>query len=318
MNIYKRIYSKIKKFDKIVIARHVGADPDALCSQIALRDSILNTFPNKKVYAVGSPATKFRFLGNLDKADENIYENSLLIVLDVPDKKRVDGVDPERFGYKIKIDHHPLVDAYCDIEHIDDTASSTCQLILELLFKTRLTINLEIAKTLYLGIVSDTNRFLYFYTSQRTFELVAEMMKKTGLIIDGIYDNLYTRSLKELKFQAFITNNMTVTDNGLAYIRINDETLREYEVDAATPGNMINNFNYIDEIIVWVFMSEDKNNNYIRTSIRSRGPIINEVAAHHNGGGHIYASGCRFKDFNESEGLISELDELCKNYKNGE
>lgn len=318
MNIYKRIYHKIKKYDKIVIARHVGPDPDALCSQMALRDSILNTFPNKKVYAVGSPATKFKFLGNLDKMEENIYEDSLLIVLDVPDKKRVDGVDPEKFEYKIKIDHHPVVDEYCNIEQIDDSASSTCQLILELLFKTRLKLNIEIAKTLYLGIVSDTNRFLYYYTTSRTFELVSKMMKKTGLTVDGIYDELYMRPLKEFKFQGFISNNMTVTENGLAYIRINDETLKEFDVDAATPGNMINNFNYVDEVLVWVFMSEDKNNNYIRTSIRSRGPIINEVASHHNGGGHIYASGCRFKDFGETESLITELDELCKKYKEGE
>lgn len=318
MNVYKRIYSKIKKYDKIVIARHVGPDPDALCAQIALRDSILNTFPNKKVYAVGSPATRFRFLGNLDKMEENIYENSLLIVLDVPDKKRVDGIDPEKFEYKIKIDHHPVVDSYCDIEQIDDSASSTCQLILELLFKTRLKLNIEIAKTLYLGIVSDTNRFLYFYTTSRTFELVSKMMKETGLTVDGIYDELYMRPLKEFKFQGYITNNMTVTENGLAYIRISDEVLKEFDVDPATPGNMINNFNYVDEVIVWVFMSEDKNNNYIRTSIRSRGPIINEIASHYNGGGHIYASGCRFKDFGETEGLITELDELCKNYKEGE
>ena len=69
MNIYRRIYWKIRAAKTIVIARHVGPDPDALCSQIALRDSILNTFPNKKVYAVGSPASKFRYLGSLDKFD---------------------------------------------------------------------------------------------------------------------------------------------------------------------------------------------------------------------------------------------------------
>ena len=77
---------------------------------------------------------------------------------------------------------------------------------------------------------------------------------------------------------------------------------------------MINNFNYIEEIIVWVMMSEDKANGYIRTSLRSRGPIINEVASHFNGGGHIYASGCRLHDFSEADPLISELDELCLNY----
>ena len=79
-NLYKEIYRTIKKYDTIVIARHVGADPDALASEIALRDIIINTFPNKKVYAVGYPASKFKFLGILDKFSEELYNNSLLIL----------------------------------------------------------------------------------------------------------------------------------------------------------------------------------------------------------------------------------------------
>lgn len=46
--MYKLIYKEIKKFKTIVIARHVGVDPDAMASQIALRDSIRETFPDKK------------------------------------------------------------------------------------------------------------------------------------------------------------------------------------------------------------------------------------------------------------------------------
>ena len=38
MNLYKKIFQIIKKYDEIVIARHISADPDALASQIALRD----------------------------------------------------------------------------------------------------------------------------------------------------------------------------------------------------------------------------------------------------------------------------------------
>ena len=107
---------------------------------------------------------------------------------------------------------------------------------------------------------------------------------------------------------------LTSKDYKLDYIKLTDDIFKEYDVDAATAGNMINNFNYIEEIIVWVMMSEDKANGYIRTSLRSRGPIINEVASHFNGGGHIYASGCRLHDFSEADPLISELDELCLNY----
>lgn len=86
--MWNQIYRKIKKYDNIVIARHVGADPDALASQISLKESILLTFPKKNVLAVGNGSAKFSYLGKLDHYDE--IDNFLLIILDTPDKKRVD------------------------------------------------------------------------------------------------------------------------------------------------------------------------------------------------------------------------------------
>lgn len=312
--IFKQVYRKIKKYDTIVIARHVGADPDALASQIGLRDAIKKTFPKKKVYAVGYPASKFKYLGTLDKFQDSMYDKSLLIVTDTPDKKRIDGVDPERFEDSIKIDHHPFVERTCKLELIDDTASSACQLIIELIFKTGLKMDKDIAGKLYLGLVADTNRFLFSYTTDKTFSLVSKLINKTGLNFCSLYDNLYIRPIREVKFQCYITENMRITDNGLGYIVLDEKTLNDFEVDAATAGNMVNNFNYIEEIVAWVIFSYDKSNNTIRGSIRSRGPIINEAATHYNGGGHAFASGVRLKDENEVDGLVKELDEVCKKY----
>lgn len=314
-NIYKKIYKTISKYDTIVIARHIGADPDALASQIALRDIILNTFPKKKVFAVGYPASKFRFLGLLDKFNEELYQKSLLIVLDTPDLKRVDNVEPSKFEQVIKIDHHPIVDEYANIEWIDDKASSTCQMIIELVFNTRLKMTKESAEKLYMGVVSDTNRFMFSYTSSKTFELISKLIKKTNIDFTTLYEDLYLRSIKEVKFEGYIANNLKITENGLAYIVIDDSVLKEYDVDSATAGKMINNFNYIEEILVWAFFSVDKTNDVIRGSIRSRGPIINETASKFGGGGHVYASGVRIKEMQEIENLISALDDDCKSYK---
>lgn len=311
----KNIYKKIKKYDTIVIARHVGPDPDALASQVALRNIILNTFPKKKVYAVGSPASKFRYLGILDKFSEEMYNKSLLITVDVPDKARVDGVDPSKFKESIKIDHHPFVEKFCKYEWIDDRASSAAQMIIELTFATKLKITKEAAEKLFIGVVADTNRFLFYYTTPKTLDLVSKLIRETDIDFTNLYESLYLRSFKEVKFQGYIANNMTITDNGLAYIYIMEDTLKRYDVDSATAGNMVNNFNYIDEIVAWAVFSEDKNNNNIRGSIRSRGPIINKAAAMFNGGGHIYASGVRLKDMSEIDGLIAELDKTCLEYK---
>ena len=312
--IFKQIYRKIKKYDTIVIARHVGADPDALASQIALRDSIKKTFPKKNVFAVGYPASKFKYLGMLDKFQESMYEKSLLIVTDTPDKKRIDSVDPDRFEYSIKIDHHPFVEKTCKLELIDDTASSASQLIIELIFKTNLKLDESIAGKLYIGLVADTNRFLFSYTTDKTFSLVSKLVNKTSLNFGPLYNNLYLRPLKEARFQGYITENMIITENGLGYIMLDEKILNDFDVDAATAGNMVNNFNYVDEIIAWVVFSYDKSNDTIRGSIRSRGPIVNEVASHFNGGGHIFASGVRVKSEDEVKALVDELDNVCKKY----
>lgn len=311
---FKKIYKQIKKYDTIIIARHIGPDPDALGSSIGLKETILYNFPNKKVYVIGTSASRFRYIGNLDKLEDVDYSNSLLIVTDTPDIKRIDGVNPSNFGYVIKIDHHPFIEKYGDIELIDDKASSASQLIIELIKNTNLKINESIASKLYIGLIADTNRFLYSYTSVKTFELVAWLIKKTNLDFTSLYGNLYNRPLREIKFSGYLATNLIVTENGLGYLKITDDILKEYNVDCSTAGNLIENFNNIQEVKVIAFCSEDKGNDYIKCSIRSKGPIINEITSHYNGGGHIYACGARPKTFDEVDKMLEELDLLCKNY----
>ena len=314
-NIYKKIYNAIKKYDNIVIARHIGPDPDALGSSVGLKEIIKNTFPNKNVYVVGNPTSRFKYLGELDKLPENT-KNMLLIVTDTPDKGRVDGAFPSEFSYSIKIDHHPFIEKFCDIEWIDDTASSASQLVIELTYNTKLMMCKSAAEKLFIGLVADTDRFLFSYTTPKTFALVSRLIEETKLDFTPLYKNLYMRPLKEIRFQGYLQDNLCVTEHGFAYVKIDEELLSNYGVDAATAGNMVNDFNYIENIEAWAVFSYDKNNNNIRGSIRSRGPIINEVASHYNGGGHKFASGVRLKDFDEVDNLIQDLDKVCEEYKN--
>lgn len=313
---FRQIYRKIKKYNTIVIARHIGPDPDALSSQIGLRDAIKNKFPKKNVYAVGATASTFKYLGLLDKFTEEMYENSLLIVVDTPDAKRVDGVIPKRFECSVKIDHHPFVEEFCDIEHIDDTASSAAQLVIEFINKTPLKMTKEVAEKLFIGVIADTNRFLFKYTTPKTFMLISDLIRQTKIDFTDLYEKLYLRPIKEVRFQGYISDNMVVTENGFGYIKLSDQDIKKYNVDAATAGNMVSNFNYIDEVYAWAVFTEDLGLGQIRGSIRSRGPIINEVAAQFGGGGHVFASGVRLKDFEEVDALVGCLDEVCKNYQN--
>ena len=316
MNIYKQIFKVIKKYDTIIIARHIGADPDALGSQFALKEIILKTFPNKKVYAVGNPASRFKFFGNNEKIDNIDTTKGLLIVLDTPDIKRIDGVSLNNFEYVIKMDHHPIIDKYANIELIDEDSCSTSQLILEFIFNNKIEINKEIGEKLYLGIVGDTDRFLHDYTSSKTFSLVTRLLEETNIDFTSLYKVLYQRPISEIRFEGYIYQNLILTENGVAYIKITDRKLKEFGVDSAAAGNMINDLKFVNEIIVWVFLTEDIKSNLIRANIRSVGPYINDVATKFGGGGHKYASGVKLKTWDDSDKLINELDELVKNYKN--
>lgn len=318
-DIYKKIYKIIKKYDNIVLVRHIGPDPDAIASQIALRDSIRLTFPNKKVYAIGAGVAKYKYLGFLDKSEDYVdLENVLLIVLDVPNFFRLDGVNGLSYNAILKIDHHPREDIIGEVDWTDDSKSSTCEMIASFLLNSKMIMDNKIAEDLYLGMTFDSDRFLLRNTSISTFETATELLKRYPIDFVSLYDNLYYRDFNDLKFYAYIITNLIITKNGLGYINITPKILKEYHVDASTPSNMVNDLYFINELYCWCFITYDERNEVFKVNIRSRGPIINEIAGGYNGGGHKFASGCRFKEEEKIAKLVKELDEACEKYNNEE
>ena len=311
--MYRKLLKTIKKYDTIVIARHIGVDPDALCSQLALRDAIKLNFPEKKVIAIGTGSQKFAHIGKLDKLET--VSNALLIVTDTPDIRRVDSVDFSQFSYIVKIDHHPFVEDFGGLEIINDQASSACEIIMELLIDMKFRLNSAIAELLFMGLVSDSNRFLFDSSTSHLFSLVSYYLDNYPFELSSCYSKLYLRPLNEVRLEGYISLNMIVTDHGLGYVSITDDIIQKYGVDSASAGNMINNFNFIKEVLVWVTMTEDLKNNQIRISIRSRGPEINNIAEKHHGGGHKFASGVRVKTMDEAMRVIDDLEQLLIAYQ---
>lgn len=310
--VIKKIYKKIKKYNTIVIARHIGPDPDAVCSQIALRDTIKATFPSKNVYAIGMSVSRFKSFGTLDKINEEELDNPLLIVLDVPNISRIDGITFSRYKEVIKIDHHPYEDKMGDTELVDTTSCSVAQLIGELVLNTRLKLTKEVAENIFLGIVSDSDRFLLQYTTAKTFKIVNQIIEKTNLDFTNLYVRLYERPLNEIRFQGYLAQNLITTENGFAYIKITTDDIKNFGVDSSTASNMINNFNYIKEIKVWTFITYDQKSTMYKVNIRSRNVVINDIAAKYHGGGHKFASGVRTTNEADIDNLIKDLDERCR------
>lgn len=312
--MYKKIFKIIKKYDNIVLARHISPDPDAIASQIALRDSIKLTFPEKNVYAIGAGVHKFKYLGSLDKPDLSNLENALLVVLDVPNFCRVDGIDDLQYQAILKIDHHPAEDIVGDVDWTDSTKSSTCEMIANLLLNSPLEMDTKVAEDLFVGMVFDSDRFLLPNTSVATLKTVYELVNTSNINFVNLYDNLYERSISEEKFRAYLINNIEITENKFGFIFVPREDLKKFNVEATSVSNQVNDFYFIKELICWMFVVYDERNDIYKANIRSRGPVINEVASKYNGGGHKFASGCRTNDYKVIEALAKDLDATCKEY----
>lgn len=313
----QKILKLIKKYKKIIIARHIGGDPDALGSTFALKEIILENFPEKEVYVAGASISKFKFFGSHDKITEEMYDNSLLIAVDIPDIKRLDGVDFYKFKDVVKIDHHPEIDKFSDFEIIDIDASSACELVAKWCYKCKLKMPKHAAENLFMGIVADTNRFLFGANKPETYRIVLNLVEKSHIKPNELYEILYKRSMSEVRLEGFVSLNMKITKNGLGYVKITDKDLKDYGVDSASIGSIMNDYNFIHGLICWVVFTEDLKNNVIRTSARSRGVKINKLFEQYNGGGHVYACGAKLNSFSEADEIIDKLDELCKEYKEG-
>jgi bifunctional oligoribonuclease and PAP phosphatase NrnA len=313
--IQKKIIDKIEQFDKIIIHHHVSPDPDCIGSQLGLKYLIEESYPNKTVLATGSLTERNEFIGAMDPVSDADYDNALVIIVDVGDKRRIDD---DRFlnGKElIKIDHHPLTEEFADLEWVDTSFAACAEMIIDLYIenKDRLTMTEKAARALYSGLLTDTGRFYYNSVTERTLRYAAEIYKY-NFDKQALYADLYHKSVDELKYTGYIMANFEYTENGLGYMKIDQATQDKFEIDADFASGMVNTLANIKEVIMWMFFTEDKKLGKIRTSFRSRGPIVNKLAAKYGGGGHVWASGTLAENWDMVENIIKDADQLCADF----
>ena len=313
MTIQQQIIKKIEEFDTIIIHRHVIPDGDAYGSSFGLAELIRTSFPEKKVYVVGEELDYLKYVGTTDKIEDSVYEGSLVIITDTSNAARISDERWKLGAFKIKIDHHPFSDEYADIEWIDTSYTSTCEMITSLLIENNLEINDNGARCLFNGIVSDTGRFLFRGVSEQTFRYAAQLLKYDFDMID-LYSNMYTQSKSMVRFKGYALLNFEETDKGVGYLKLTDEKLRELNIDENSASSQVNTLANIEGIKIWAFFVEDKENNDIRVNLRSSGAAVNEVAKKYGGGGHVQAAGARVNSWDMIDQMIQDLDELAKKH----
>lgn len=306
MDIQYQILRQIEKYQTIIIHRHRRPDPDAVGSQLGLKNGLQAAFPEKNIYAVGKEITGLAWVGSMDIIPDSTYENALVIVIDTANVARIDD-DRFKNGDKlIKIDHHPNDEPYGDLMWVEPGRSSCSEMVTFFLDDNiPLLLTDEAARNLYIGIVGDTGRFMYASTPE-TFIAVSKLYH-FSIDYERVNREMSSISLVQARFSGKVYDEMKVEDH-VGWI-----TLTKAEIEAGHLGNegtnfVVGMFGSIKEVLVWANFIENDDGSY-RVRLRSKGPNVNEIAKLHNGGGHDMASGAKAKDQTEIDQIIKELKE---------
>jgi len=313
--IENQILEKIKSYKKIIIHMHKRPDGDCYGAGFGLKHIIKETYPEKEVYVVGEDADYVSFIGTPDKITDDVFEGALSIVVDTASEDRVSDQRFKLSEFVIKIDHHIPVKDYGDLIYVDTTRPASAQIILEfyLRFKDELKLNMEAAIALYTGIVTDTGRFRFRSVNSDTFKSVAYLLDY-GIDFVSVLNKLSVKSENLLKLQGYVLLNFKKTENGVAYIKMTDELVNEFDVSLEEATSLVNELSTLEDCPVWMLFAEYEEG-FVRARMRSKGPAIDKLANQFDGGGHALACGANLGTWDRTEALLDAADALVKDYK---
>ncbi|WLV23781.1 bifunctional oligoribonuclease/PAP phosphatase NrnA [Aciduricibacillus chroicocephali] len=311
----REIAEEIKKYETIILHRHIRPDPDAYGSQAGLGEILRASFPDKKIYLTGEEDPDLEFLIRMDTVTDDMYEGALVIVCDTANTERISDQRYNKGAKLIKIDHHPNNDPYGDLLWVDTNASSCSEMIYEFYLENKdngFKMTDSAARLIYGGIVGDTGRFLFPSATDKTFRVAAELVQY-NFDRTALYNGLYDVKDAIAKLKGYVLSNYELLPSGACAIKLTREIIEKYDVTVAETSALVGILGDIRGIKAWVYFIEEEKE--IRVRLRSKGPVINKLANKYNGGGHPLASGAAVYSWNEADALISDLDALCAEYK---
>jgi phosphoesterase RecJ-like protein len=318
----------IEKYDKFIITAHETPDGDALGSEyamlLALRKlgktaRILNADPAPQKFAFVATSGEFEVLVRKEQIPEDIGEYGLFI-LDVNDINNIGQVAtlvlPRVKEYFI-VDHHDSETVQLSKNHIEQNASSTCEILYLLFREMKLELDLPIARALYMGILYDTGSFIYPKTTAVTFEIAHDLVS-LGVQPNDTYVSVYeSNSISSLVLMSKVLATLQLHyDNKVAVQTMTQDLLREAGAIYEESDLLINIPLRSADVRVSVFFKENLEG-VKRCSLRSKGNIdVAAIAQSFGGGGHKTAAG--FKCVRPFDVMQVEILEMLHEYFNNQ
>ncbi|HUU29551.1 MAG TPA: bifunctional oligoribonuclease/PAP phosphatase NrnA [archaeon] len=305
--MWEAIKRAIEENSNFLLCTHRDPDADGIGSELTLRHAlqamgkkavILNPDSLPSILKFMDPEGVILAFGSLSMKESMrlLDEAEVILFLDSGVWQRLYPMDravAARVGKVFCIDHHPAENALTGGSVVRESASSTGELIYELLKELGHSLDERIAFWLYCAIVKDTGSFRFENTNAKVFKIAGELLEY-GVSPHEVYDSLFERSsINSVICLGRVLGTLSFAyGNRLAYIYLTRKMLEETGADFAESDTYINAIRSIDPVEACLFFRET-NDGQIKVSLRSKSSEIdvNKLAGKFGGGGHKRASG---------------------------
>jgi len=329
---FNKLADILRENQTFLITTHVNPDADAIGSEIALYQILKMVGKESKIINHSETPYNLKFLDisnviqKYNPAVHNQYFDSsdVLVALDFNRADRIVSMQAaftESQKTKICIDHHEEPEDFVDFSFIDSNYAATGHILYDLITTTDIVkLSKDIAAPIYAAIMTDTGSFRFDRTTAKLHRIVADLLD-TGISPTEIYNNLYDESkLAKIKLLGkSLTSLKLICDNRIGYMIITQNDFNSLNALESDTENFVNIILSIEGVQVGLLFIELKNG--FKVSFRSKGKIpVNKLAGVFGGGGHLNASGARFRDTNMMEiipQILSEAEEFFNNYSKG-
>ena len=303
MNNLKALKNLLSQPKKIVIVCHKNPDGDAIGSSLGLYFYLKKLDHNVSVIVPNDYPTFLKWLPDNDKVriyEKDIKANDLLIenaqiifTLDFNAFHRTGLMEAPLTAskaIKVMIDHHQQPDDYAEYMYSDVAMSSTCEMVyhfIDMLGDIN-ALDAAIGTSLYTGIMTDTGSFRFPSTTATTHRVIADLVDK-GAVNSQIHNAVFdANSESRLQLLGCALKNLKVLPKyKTAYIFLTQKDLDTYKFKKGDTEGFVNYGLSIEGIIFAAIFIENKQENIIKISLRSKGDFsVNEFSrAHFHGGG---------------------------------
>jgi phosphoesterase RecJ-like protein len=203
------VVAALRDNDRFVVTSHEAPDGDALGSLLGM-GLALKELGKDTVMFLGGPAPlpgEYRFLEleerGLRRERPADFGERVLVTVDCASASRA-GAEPgvvDAASFTVNIDHHHDNPRFGDVNLIVADASSTGEVLADVIEELGVALTPEIAEALYIALVTDTGRFQYANTTPKALRLAAELVEAGAdvhRVFQGVYENVQFAKLKLL------------------------------------------------------------------------------------------------------------------------